>query len=68
MYKNITRVNQNQLQLFRHFPSKEKGILPSLQHAIKVVSIRFYGLIFTEDLKFECVLDTFGHWLCRLYV
>lgn len=68
MYKNITRVKQNQLQLFKHFPNKKKGILPSTRYQGSKYKILKWIEHYTEDLKFESVLDAFGGTGCVGYM
>ncbi len=68
MYKNIIKAKQNQLQLFKHFPNKEKGTLPSTRYQGSKYKILKWIDHYTEDLKFECVLDAFGGTGCVGYM
>ena len=68
MYKNIIKEKQNQLQLFKHFPNIEKGILPSTRYQGSKHKILKWIDRYTEDLKFECVLDAFGGTGCVGYM
>ena len=68
MYKNITREKQNQLQLFKPFPNRETGILPSTRYQGSKYKILKWIDHFTKDLKFECILDAFGGTGCVGYM
>ena len=67
MYKNIVKINPNQLQLFKAFPYN-KGIFPSTRYQGSKYKILDWIDYCTEDLKFDSVLDAFGGTGCVGYM
>ena len=68
MYKNIIKTKRNQLELFKHFPENKKGILPSTRYQGNKHKILKWIDHYTEDLKFNSVLDAFGGTGCVSYM
>ncbi len=68
MYSAMTKVKQQQSQLFSDLPANKAGVLPSTRYQGSKYKIVKWIDYYTKDLKFNSVLDAFGGTGCVGYM